>query len=417
MISETKRIFIILALLFLGGYIAIGTIFYYYTYDYALDQNKKKLDQILLNQRALHSYVEGELKPVIYQLKEEGKLYKDFFNPKILSFTYIARNIHKNFNALEAQQQTNQIHYKLATDNPRNALNQANAEEIEILHRFRHNPQIKEYSKTLFENGVNYIYYAMPVAPSQASCMRCHSTPEKAPAEMIQQYGDKAGFGEKEGDIRAMISLKMPFDDELSEANSIFMLIMLLWTFFLVVLYSVIVYFILQLNKNKHIIEEKNKALASLSELDSLTSIFNRRSFDRDLANYISDPSLVLIILDIDYFKVINDTYGHQVGDTILQKLSALLRSLLRESDTLYRIGGEEFAILMRGYNKEDIKRIVQRLILTVGEYNFDIKQQVHISAGVSIRTESDTPILLFKRTDEALYTAKASGRNQYIIS
>ena len=417
MFSETKRIFAILALLFLGGYLAIGTIFYSYTYDYALDQNKKKLDQILLNQRALHSYVEGELKPVIYKLKEEGKLYQDFFNPKVLSFTYIARNIHQKFNVLEEQQHTDKIQYKLATDNPRNTLNQANTEEIDILNRFRNNPQIKEYSKTLIENGINYVYYAMPIEPSQASCMKCHSAPEKAPVEMLQQYGEKAGFGEKEGDIRAMISLKMPFDDELSEANRIFMLVMLLWTFFLIVLYSVIVYFIFQLNKSKHIIEEKNKALASLSELDSLTSIFNRRSFDRDLENYITDPSLALIILDIDYFKAINDTYGHQVGDTILQKLSTLLRSLLRESDTLYRIGGEEFAILMRGHKKEDIQSIVQRLLRTVGEYNFEIEQQVHISAGVSMCTKSDTPSLLFKRTDDALYKAKAAGRNQYIIS
>lgn len=82
MFSETKRIFAILALLFLGGYLAIGTIFYSYTYDYALDQNKKKLDQILLNQRALHSYVEGELKPVIYKLKEEGNSIKIFSTQK-----------------------------------------------------------------------------------------------------------------------------------------------------------------------------------------------------------------------------------------------------------------------------------------------------------------------------------------------
>lgn len=416
MTVKNSRILIILGFLLLSGYAIIGSTLYEYTHNYALDQNKKKLDQILLNQRALHSYLEDHLKPVIYKLKKEGKLYDGFFNPEVLSFTYIARGIHGHLNTLREENNITQIYYKLATDNPRNILNQANSKELTILNQFRQNRALKEYTQIIDENGHNYIYYAMPVEPNKASCMKCHSTPEKAPTELLQQYGKIAGFGEKEGMVRAMISLKMPFDDELGEANRIFLLIMAMLTLFLVILFGVIIYFVRQLDKKQQIIEEKNKTLSILAERDGLTGVYNRRSFDNDLSNQISDPSLALLIFDIDYFKKINDTYGHQAGDMVLKQLSALVRTNLRESDQLYRIGGEEFAILTRERNLEDIERVISRLLLKVAEYDFGIAQTVHISAGIALRNDLDTPATLFKRSDEALYEAKESGRNRYVI-
>lgn len=416
MVLKNSRILIILGFLLLSGYAIIGSALYEYTHNYAVDQNKKKLDQLLLNQRALHSYLEDHLKPVIYQLKKEGKLYDGFFNPKVLSFTYIARGIHEQLNVLRVENNITQIYYKLATDNPRNILNKANPEELKILNQFRHNPSLKEYSQVIEKNTHSYIYYAMPIEPNKASCMKCHSTPEKAPQELLQQYGKIAGFGEKEGAIRAMISLKMPFDDELSEANHIFLLIMAILALFLVILFGVIIYFVRQLDKKQQIIEEKNKTLSILAELDGLTGVYNRRSFESDLRNEISDDSLVLIMFDIDYFKKINDTYGHQEGDTVLKELSTFVRTNLRESDQLYRIGGEEFVILARERNLEDIEHVINRLLLKVGEYDFGINQAVHISAGIALRTDADTPETLFKRADEALYEAKESGRNRYVI-
>ena len=77
----------------------------------------------------------------------------------------------------------------------------------------------------------------------------------------------------------------------------------------------------------QQIIEEKNKTLSILAELDGLTGVYNRRSFESDLRNEISDDSLVLIMFDIDYFKKINDTYGHQEGDTVLKELSTFVRT------------------------------------------------------------------------------------------
>lgn len=413
--SKNKRLFTYFTLVLFTGYLVVGFSLYQYMHEFAADQNKKKLDQILLNQRALHLYLEDNLKPVIYKLKEENKLYKGFFDPKVMSFTYIARGIHKNLNTLRDEHNVTQIYYKLATDNPRNPLNNASFHELELLNYFRNNPSIQEYSSIIEENKHQYIYYAMPIEPSKKSCMKCHSTPDKAPLELIQQYGDTAGFGEVEGKVRAIISLKMPFDDELAEANEIFYLIMSVLTLFIVILFFTVLYFMRRLDFSQKIIEEKNIVLSLLAERDGLTNLYNRRSFDNDLTNRITLSNLTLIIYDIDFFKHINDTYGHQVGDSILKDLSELIRSNLREEDHLYRIGGEEFAILT---DKPiyDVEQLLIRLLRVVSNHNFSIPENIYISLGVSIKNENDTTETLYKRADNALYQAKEEGRNCYVF-
>jgi len=417
MSSKNKQLLAIFSFILLAGYLSVGVALYQYTHKYAEDQNKKKLDQILLNQRALHTYLEDTLKPVVYQLKKEGKLYNGFFDPKILSFTYIARGIHKELNTLRSENNISQIYYKLATDNPRNQLNQGNADEIKILNRFRENPSLKDYSKIITENGSHYIYYAMPVDANKESCMKCHSTPDKAPSELLSLYGTTAGFGETVGTVRAMISLKMPFDDELYEANQIFILIMSILTLFLLLLYGVVHYFLGRLDESQQIIEEKNKSLLILSEHDSLTNAYNRRSFDSDLERQIGDSTLILIIFDIDYFKRINDTYGHQAGDVVLVKLAELVRSNLRESDLLYRIGGEEFAIISHGQDLEDAKMVISRLLKMISEYDFDLPENIHISAGLALNNQGNSAPELYKRADNALYKAKDEGRNRFVAA
>lgn len=327
----------------------------------------------------------------------------------------IARGIHKNLNTLRDEHNITQIYYKLATDNPRNPLNNASFKELELLKHFRSNPDIKEYSSIIEENNRQYIYYAMPIEASKASCMKCHSTPDIAPSELIERYGNTAGFREVEGKIRAIISLKMPFDDELAEANKIFYLIMSILTLFVISLFFTVFYFMRRLDYSQKIIEEKNQTLSLLAEKDGLTDLYNRRSFDIDLNNRINLSELVLIIYDIDFFKHINDTYGHQTGDIILKDLSELIRSNLREEDHLYRIGGEEFAILT---DKPiyDVEQLLIRLLYTVSNHKFAIPEPINISLGVSMKNENDTTETLYKRADDALYRAKHKGRNRYII-
>lgn len=157
---------------------------------------------------------------------------------------------------------------------------------------------------------------------------------------------------------------------------------------------------------------------------DVLTGLFNRRYINARLAEMLTDAidsgaALTLCILDIDYFKQINDRYGHLAGDSVLQHFATLLRHKLRPSDLVGRVGGEEFILLMPGTQLEDGARAVERLLRSVrasrNKTYTDVKYT--FSAGLAcVRTE-DTATSLVARADKALYAAKEEGRNRLVLA
>jgi diguanylate cyclase (GGDEF)-like protein len=420
--SKNRHFLITLALIFIFGELLIGYFAYHKSISYANIQNQRHLDELLMRQRALHTYVEETLKPVFYELKAKGKLYEEFFDPRGLSFTYIARRIHANLVDLDEKEKDKalfkdgQLYYKLATDNPRNELNRATAKEEKILNQFRQG-KMKKYSEMIEENGHKYIYHAIPIAANKESCMQCHSTPDRAPKEMIEQYGAVKGFGEEVGNIRAMISLKVPFDHELNEAMWLFKTLMTFLTVFLILLYGVVFFFVRQLDKQGQIIQSYNRTLEEEVEHDGLTGVYNRRSFDARLHRVIGDETLVLCIIDIDFFKKINDTYGHQAGDNVLVELAKLMSSNMRDNDRFYRIGGEEFAIISTTQNLQAMRILLDRLYAMIGEHEFVIPEKITISAGIAAYKAGENSDDLYKCADDALYRAKSSGRSRYVIS
>jgi len=151
---------------------------------------------------------------------------------------------------------------------------------------------------------------------------------------------------------------------------------------------------------------------------DSLTGTGNRRLFDEHIRLCVSlrkrnKEKTSLIMLDIDNFKLINDTFGHAMGDTVLSRLIELLSSRLRESDDLYRIGGDEFAILLRGTSSEDAVGFADELHQYVQASNLSPECNVTISLGVTESKTKDSAKTLLERADSALYRAKNSGRNR----
>jgi diguanylate cyclase (GGDEF)-like protein len=125
-----------------------------------------------------------------------------------------------------------------------------------------------------------------------------------------------------------------------------------------------------------------------------------------------------LIMLDIDFFKKLNDTYGHSAGDEVLRQFSNILKKNIRVEDSVFRYGGEEFAIVAHGNTKEDIKVFTERILAevqsTVVKYKKH-KMQFTFSAGIEAMKEGLTRETLIQRADAALYWAKNSGRNQVI--
>lgn len=159
--------------------------------------------------------------------------------------------------------------------------------------------------------------------------------------------------------------------------------------------------------------------LEHLVDYDGLTNIFNKRYFNESLDMEIikaekHNKDLSLIILDIDYFKKINDSYGHDVGDIILKEISELIKSNLEKDNILSRIGGEEFAIIAPSTDRDQAFELAEKIRKSVEEYDFSYpKKKTTISIGISEYTQKDNKILLFKRADISLYKAKHNGRNR----
>jgi diguanylate cyclase (GGDEF)-like protein/PAS domain S-box-containing protein len=162
--------------------------------------------------------------------------------------------------------------------------------------------------------------------------------------------------------------------------------------------------------------------LRDLSYMDPLTSVANRRFFlehlSEELESSLTDKTTVsVMILDIDHFKQINDTYGHLVGDHVLKDLVTIAKTILRKRDIIARFGGDEFIISMVGVEMAAVLQIAEQLRERVRQYDFrpeDIQIKVTISIGVSNATLYDTDISsIISRADKALYQAKELGRDQ----
>lgn len=167
----------------------------------------------------------------------------------------------------------------------------------------------------------------------------------------------------------------------------------------------------------RRLIEERTRELEELSVTDPLTKLYNRRKIDKILATEIEQArrynlSFSLILIDIDYFKKINDSYGHLVGDLVLQRLSKLFASNIRKTDMVGRWGGEEFLIISMEKDLKKVLIFVEKLRTLVDNHHFETVGNITCSFGVSHFTQDDSIDSLLRRADVALYHAKNAGRN-----
>ncbi len=167
--------------------------------------------------------------------------------------------------------------------------------------------------------------------------------------------------------------------------------------------------------KSERDIKEK---LSFTSNYDPLTKLLNRRgyeiSFKALLQSHKRNPRpFALLFLDIDHFKKINDTYGHNIGDKVLQKLAELLQEGLRGSDIIARWGGEEFVVTLDNTDANNAKNVAEKLRRSIERYNDKNLPRFTISIGVIQADEHESLETLIKKVDTALYKAKKSGRNK----
>ncbi|KKC32714.1 GGDEF domain-containing protein [Devosia psychrophila] len=154
---------------------------------------------------------------------------------------------------------------------------------------------------------------------------------------------------------------------------------------------------------------------------DTLTTLPNRRAFERGIAGLrLENKESALLILDLDHFKLVNDTHGHAAGDYVLQQVSMILRANMRNSDLLSRLGGEELAVLLPDTGTVKAQEIAERLRSAIE--SLDIQWESHTikitaSFGVSVAPGATPSNELFMQADAALYAAKRNGRNRVMLS
>lgn len=175
--------------------------------------------------------------------------------------------------------------------------------------------------------------------------------------------------------------------------------------------------------------------LLDYSERDSLTGLLNRKTFDDSFSKMLKAIVLVgpdrneldverrltqeeekhnwLAVLDIDFFKRVNDQFGHLYGDEVLILVANLMRSSFRPSDRLFRFGGEEFVILLKSTSKTDAEKVFNRFRETIAQHVFPQVGHVTISIGFSHINPNEPAVGIMGRADQALYYAKSNGRNQ----
>lgn len=181
----------------------------------------------------------------------------------------------------------------------------------------------------------------------------------------------------------------------------------------------------LQVNKYRQM-RETNDLLSSIALADPLTGLSNRRALDWELSRQIENSwgqnaPLSLIILDVDYFKSVNDSHGHLVGDRVLKALAQRLKKHLRLQDRIFRYGGEEFVILLGQVDIDRAIPVAQRLRQIVEEETFYINKNLSLAITISLGlanlkpTDDDKGLSLLRRADDNLLTAKVNGRNQVV--
>lgn len=175
-------------------------------------------------------------------------------------------------------------------------------------------------------------------------------------------------------------------------------------------------------------LKEQNRKLADLAARDPLTRLPNRRSLMDQLTEEVAradrrspeQQDLCISMLDVDHFKHINDTWGHDAGDIVLCKISDVLRESMRQGDFIGRFGGEEFVIIFPESTREAAEHAAERIRAQIGSLRFPglpENQRVTVSQGVAIYQEGEKITDTLKRADDALYKAKSSGRNLVVIA
>ena len=178
-----------------------------------------------------------------------------------------------------------------------------------------------------------------------------------------------------------------------------------------------------KLHKKNEIINNNFYKATNDLKIEPMTGLYNKKTLNEALDVKINNykqygRDAYLVMIDLDFFKSVNDTYGHDVGDKVLITLANLLKDKTSGKGSAFRFGGEEFCILYDKYDLEKVKQLTEDIRVSFGSIKFPCldNNSKTLSAGITRIKEGDSPRTFLKRADEALYTSKQNGRNQVTI-
>jgi diguanylate cyclase (GGDEF)-like protein len=399
--NTRARLNLSLALTFLVMFCATSALLYRALMDGALNEVRRESMLRMEMALAVREYTIEDVRPLLQAL---GHKYKQ---PAIPAYA-----ANRSMELLEREHA--QYRYQEVALNPMNPANRPSAWQADAIEAFRTDPARNEM--TVFTDGPNgqVMHVLRPVRPT-SDCMSCHGPAANAPADLLQRYAGN-GLGWKVGDTVGAQIVSVPTDHAMRAARE---------TWWWHVSATLTVFGVLFLVLNRMLsrmviapIETRSSAWRELATKDALTGVLNRRSFDEQAQALVaacndSGAPLALVAMDIDHFKRINDSFGHAVGDAVLKEFTLRILQTSKRRDCLYRVGGEEFALLLPHTGMDAAAAFAEVLRRSLERTAFSGAGHLSASFGVADLLPGDSLQSLMRRADEALYAAKANGRNR----
>ena len=300
--------------------------------------------------------------------------------------SFAAVHVMKEFNDLSVK-----INYREISSNPSNMNNLANSyEESMIMDVEKSGPQygLSQKLSRIYLTRYDPIYV-------EESCLSCHGKVEDASAVQHRHYGKETGYGYEEGDLYGVKVISIDLTWFLAR-----------YLIFLVMFVTpVIMWF-----------KGFDKKLSNALNVDALSGAFNKNYYLKAKNSLVDDGYILLF--DVDDFKTINDTYGHSCGDDVIWQVCDLIKSKCRETDMLFRFGGEEFVLFLKGVkSKKRVAEVVKEIMKEISSYNFDHEGHtfdVTVSIGICRKTPSVNTEDVMLKADMAMYDVKRNGKNNF---
>lgn len=307
-------------------------------------------------------------------------------------------------------------HYREVAPVPLNPRNQATGWERDAIDAFRSDAGRTEVIHVERSPSGRVMHIARGLRAT-SDCLECHGAAAKLPDNIRQRYGSRH-IDWHAGNIEAVQIVSVPIGPAMSRAHAAWW-----WHVGATVFSFGTLFAVLNAIVRRGVlapIESSNAALRQLATKDPLTGALNRRSFDehaRKLVEQeqIAPPRLALVAVDIDHFKRVNDTFGHAAGDRVLKEFVGRILNSCKRRDLLFRIGGEEFMLLLPDTDENAGATFAESLRRALESEPFESVGGLTASFGVSSWQPNDTIDAMVRRADDALYAAKAAGRNRVV--